>query len=294
MNPKVRVFSTLPEFAKHWVTSCYIPYRIVVESAFAEIFERLDRGKNGRLRAVYLTGLPRSGTTVMKYYFSQYPGLTMQPFDPAGFQVTWGAIRRREENTLRVDKSNHYVQAPWRIFKGCGSRAAICCMVRDPRDSLLSLMSFPESREVPRDYRFWKYWHRTYRNFLDFAEQSPFGRNIFFLRMEDFAAFPVEAKTAYLSWLGIDPEVETINNKYALPEIQEFVSDKVHSWSAVSTEPVERWRRTKLSGEAEKLLAGWRDFPPAAALMSELGYGADALGPLNLQSSNFNIFRRND
>jgi len=291
MNPKVRVFNALPEFAKHWATSCYIPYRSVIETAYAGLYARLDQAADDKLRAVYITGFPRSGTSVMKYYFSQYPGLKMQAFDPAGFQVTWGSVRNREEKTIRVDKSNHYVQSPGKIFKGCGARAAICCMVRDPRDSFLSLMSFPEAREVPRDKGFWEYWHQTYRNFLDFAERSPLGDRIFFLRMEDFSAHPVEAKAKYLSWLGLDVGQSPIDDTYVLPEKQEFVSDKVHAWSAITTEPAERWRKSELSTEIEQLLTGWRDHQPAAALMSELGYAGDKLEPIGIRSDNFHIFR---
>jgi hypothetical protein len=292
MNPKVRLFNALPEFPKRWITSCYIQFRKINEAFYARLYEILDQGDDETLKAVYLTGFPRSGTTVMKYYFSQYPGLQMQKFDPAGFQITWAVVRRTSPDApVLVDKSNHYVQDPRKIFQGCGKRVAICCMVRDPRDSLLSLQSFPESREAPRNADFWIYWYRTYRNFLDFAAQSPFGENIFFLRMEDFAASPVEAKIAYLTWLGLDPKIEPIDDKYKLPETREFVTDKVHSWSSISTEPVERWRTKDLTAETEKLLSGWRDHPQVAALMSELGYRPDSLGPLGLQSGNFNIFR---
>lgn len=288
---RLKIFNHLPDFLKIWATFIYIAIRKVRESVYALVYARNADNASNAIRVVYLTGFPRSGTTVLKYYFSSYPSLKMALFDPAGFFVSWSQSLRQPGKDIIVDKSNHYIQSPELIFKGCGAQAALCCLVRDPRDSLLSLLSFPEAREVPRGAAFWPYWYQTYSHFLDFAEHTPLGNRIFFLRFEDFAIHPCAAKSDYLSWLGIDTNIAPIDSSYPLPEEREFVLDKVHKWKTISSEPVQSWRNKLLSTEEAKLLSGWRDYPPAQKLMEKLGYLDEELQPPTLKAFNFRMFQ---
>lgn len=290
MNLKVRIFILLPEFVKKWITSIYIRYRQVVESLYAFIYAHSGTEPGNELQIVYLTGFPRTGTTAMKYYFGAYPGLEINPFDPAGFYVAWKKVRLTSTPNILVDKSNHYIKSPNLIFKACGESAALCCIVRDPRDSLLSLLTFPEAREVPRGPKFWTYWYRNYNNFLKFAENSDYGSRIYFLRYEDFVTQPVMAKTYYLTWLGLDTGIEKIENTYSVPETREFVIDKVHKSKTITADSLQRWRQDDLPERTVKLLQGWRDYPHVEDLMVQLGYVEDGLAEPTIRPKNFRMF----
>ena len=193
-------------------------------------------------------------------------------------------------SNILVDKSNHYIKSPGTIFKACGEGAVMCCIVRDPRDSLLSLLSFPEAREVPRDLRFWPYWYRNYGNFLKFAENSRYGSRIYFLRYEDLVTHPTLAKADYLTWLGLDVGLEKIDNTYSLPQSREFVEDKVHKWKTITTESLQRWKKEKVDDSTAQLLLGWRDNHQVRELMAKLGYEEDGLRLPRIRPKKFRMF----
>jgi len=243
------------------------------------------------LQIVYLTGFPRTGTTAMKYYFGTYPGLDINAFDPAGFHVAWKKVHSSYTPSILIDKSNHYIKSPDVIFRACGEMAALCCIVRDPRDSLLSLLTFPEAREVPRGSEFWAYWFKNYNNFLEFAENSKYGSRIYFLRYEDFVTQPVMAKTDYLTWLGLDTSIEKIDNTYSVPETREFVYDKVHKWNTITANSLQRWKQVELPEKTLRLLQGWREYPCVQDLMVQLGYVEDGLANPTIRPQNFRMFR---
>jgi len=289
MNIKVRIFILLPELVKKWVTFTYIAYRQVVESVYASIYNYLGTEEGRGLQIVYLTGFPRTGTSVLKYYFGDYPGLDINPFNPTGFHAALRKTRRITTNIL-VDKSNHYIKSPDIIFKACGERTALCCIVRDPRDSLLSLLSFPEAREVPRGHKFWLYWYHQYSEFLNFSENSQYGQRIYFLRYEDFIFQPVMAKTDYLTWLGLDTSIEKIENTYSVPETREFVLDKVHKSKTITADSLQRWKQNALPEKTVKLLRGWRDYPCVEDLMVQLGYVEDGLAEPTIRPQKFRMF----
>ncbi len=290
MNLKVRIFILFPEFVKKWVTLTYIVYRQVVESVYASIYNHTGNKTGKGLQIVYLTGFPRTGTTAMKYYFGSYPGLDINAFDPAGFHVAWKKIRSTSTSSILVDKSNHYIKSPDIIFRACGKMAALCCIVRDPRDSLLSLLTFPEAREVPRGSEFWPYWYRNYNNFLEFAENSKYGSMIYFLRYEDFVTQPSMAKTDYLTWLGLDTSIEKIDDTYSVPETREFVFDKVHKWKTITADSLQRWKQVELPEKTLRLLQGWYEYPCVADLMVQLGYVEGGLADPTIRPKNFRMF----
>jgi hypothetical protein len=291
MNLKVRIFIFFPEFIKKWVTLMYISYRQVVESVYASMYNNLKTEIGNGLKIVYLTGFPRTGTTAMKYYFGANRRLDINPFDPAGFHVAWKKVRSLSTSRILVDKSNHYIKSTDLIFRACGEMAALCCIVRDPRDSLLSLLTFPEAREVPRGLKFWIYWYRNYNTFLEFAENSKYGSRIYFLRYEDFVTQPVMAKTDYLTWLGLDTSIEKIDNTYSVPETREFVYDKVHKQNTITADSLQRWKKVELPEKTLRLLQGWREYPCVADLMVQLGYVEGGLTDPTIRPQNFRMFR---
>lgn len=294
MNLKVKIFILFPEIVKKAITLTYIPYRRVVESLYASAFARFGEEMESGLRIVYLTGFPRTGTTALKYYFGAYPGLEINSFDPAGFFKAWKKVRKVKPSNILVDKSNHYIKSPGTIFKACRESAVMCCIVRDPRDSLLSLLSFSEAREVPRDSRFWAYWYKNYSNFLNFAENSPYGSRIYFLRYEDFVSQPALAKSDYITWLGLDASIEKIDSTYSLPQKREFVEDKVHKRKTITTDSLQRWKKKNIDNITEKLLLGWQSNYQVKALMAKLGYEEDGLRPPKIRPKNFRMFTPND
>jgi hypothetical protein len=290
MNSKVSFFNSFPEFIKKLITLTYIPFRSIAESVYSVIYGRLNICRDGNLRIIYLTGFPRTGTSAMKYYFGAYPGLKIQSFDPSGFFVSWKKATRFRTSDILVDKSNHYIKSPGKIFKACRDQAALCCIVRDPRDSLLSLFTFPEAREVPRGSKFWLYWHYNYNNFLEYAENSPYGSRIYFLRYEDFVRHPCRAKADYLTWLGLDTATKQIDNTYCLPETREFVLDKVHMWKEINTTSLQRWKGLDILDKRNILLQGWQNYPQVEELMTRLGYGKKGLERPKIHPKNFRMF----
>jgi hypothetical protein len=280
----------MPAAAKILLTRAYIPYRNVVESYHAARLNHQLKGPEGRLQVVYLSGFPRTGTTVLKYYFADYPGLVMNAFDPAGFFVAWQRAQSLAAAEILVDKSNHYILSPGTLFRGLGRRMGLCVLTRDPRDSLLSLQTFPESREVPRDIRFWDYWAKTYANFMDFASSTKYGERVLFMRYEDFIAHPIAAKRYYLQWLGLDTGRAEITNRYPLPSKREFRADKVHDHSEIQADGVQRWKEFSDSPEYGVLLNGWRGHTKARAMMETFGYVSDGVANPAMEHANFRFF----
>ena len=67
MDAKLEIFTRLPSVAKVVVTHAYIRYRAFRESMIALTAARRSPPTDGGPRVVYITGFPRTGTTVLKY-----------------------------------------------------------------------------------------------------------------------------------------------------------------------------------------------------------------------------------
>ena len=121
---------------------------------------------------VYMTGMPRTGSSYMKNYIGAHDGLTIMPFEARGFHKTW-ELSLKKGHSICIDKSTHYIRHLSKIFATCGDHVALCCIVRDPRDQLVSLFDFPRHPELPRSCKFWDKWFAQYNGFLEFAEKHP-------------------------------------------------------------------------------------------------------------------------
>ena len=289
MDLRLKIFSRLPRRLQVFVTHAFIRYRALREWLAAIRPPQAAARPDGKPRVVFVTGFPRTGTTVLKYHFGEYPGLRMTKFDPSGFYVPWRDARHSDD--IVIDKSNHYIRSVNHIFKACGEQAAVCCIVRDPRDSLLSLLSFPEAREIPRDVRFWAAWQRQYDHFLSFAARSGLGHRMYLLRYEDFVQHPGEAKRDFLEWLGMDLGLAEITGEYTIPFPDEVKQDKVHQYRAIQQAARETWRHAEMDEATRQLIEGWRTNAPAAELMRSLGYTDGETTAPTLTVDGLHLFR---
>jgi len=140
MSLKVKIYSAMPSFVKEAMTRVYIALRSRREAAAAK---QLGGNHDDSIRVVYITGFPRSGTTMLKYYFAAHDGLRQTAFSPVGFFDAWQQADDAGSDIL-VDKSNHYIYALDTLFKGCGQGARVVVILRDPRDCLVSFAKYEE------------------------------------------------------------------------------------------------------------------------------------------------------
>lgn len=281
----------MPAFAKAAMTRAYIAVRRRREAAAARRLGAEQR--DGRLRVVYITGFPRSGTTMLKYYFSAHPGLVQSPFTPVGFFDVWERAKGRSE--VFVDKSNHYIYSLETLFAGTGHGARVVVVVRDPRDCLVSLASYEENREVPRDGRFWGYWAGQHRALLEFARGSEFGERLFLLRYEDLVRFPEQAKACYLGWLGFDVEASGLDRRYRNEHPGEGWRDSVHDYKEIGAFALQKWASASgLPDWCSSRLQDWQGDGEVAEMMRAFGYDLKGFRDPQLGPGPFALFRPSD
>ena len=261
-------------FARVWLRARYRELRESIEAARVRSKRSLERP-----RVVYLTGLPRTGTSLMKNYLGDAQAFYVMRFQPDGFFVSWREARSRDEIVL--DKATHYLRSLRKIYRAYGGAVAFCCIVRDPRDQFLSLLNLPNiHREVPRNRRFWKYWSDHYQRYLDFAAQHPDVR-CFLLRYEDLVRHPQQAKRQFIEWLGVSLGSDTITDKYKLAHSDDIQDPKVATRSSVTDSSVGKWEYCK-DARVRELQVALPEFPQATDLMRRLGYDRDGYGRLDL------------
>jgi hypothetical protein len=173
---------------------------VLLKRSIIEYFERfrkqplLPDSKHPQI--IYMTGMPRTGSSLMKNYLGDYEGFEIQPFQPKGFQVNWR--KSIESDKILIDKSTHYIRHLEKIHATCKKNVVYCCIIRDPRDQLLSLLNFERHPELPRNNTFWKKWFKQYNSFIQFAEKQETG-DCFLVRYEDLVRYPEEVKKSFLS-----------------------------------------------------------------------------------------------
>ncbi len=287
MSLKVKAYSLMPAFLKEAITRAYIARRKRREKAAAA---KLTPPASDDPKVVYLTGFPRSATTMLKYYFSNYPGLVQGAFTPIGFFDAWS--QAESVDGLLVDKSNHYIYSLEPLFAGCGHGARVAVIVRDPRDCLVSFIKYQENREVPRDERFWAYWSKQHAEMLRFARESEFGKRMFLLRYEDLVRFPEEAKAAFLNWLGFGADAADLDRKYRNEHPGEGWHDSVHDYREVGTHALQKWKQVgELPEWAERALPRWKEDEEASEMMRLFGYTEDGFCDLAIEDGSIAAFR---
>lgn len=290
----LKLYTAMPSAFKRSLTSTYINVRKAKESRAARRLEKLPHAAypDGRPRVCYMSGFPRSGTTMLKYYFGSHPGLVQTSFTTKGFFSAW---EKAEElatgNEILIDKSNHYIYSLENIFRAYGDAVKACIIVRDPRDSLVSFASYQENREVPRDHRYWDYWAHQHQQLIDFAETSPHGKHLFVIRYEELVRFPEHAKAAFLTWLGIPTRADQINREYVNQNPGEGWDDSVHKRRDVSDYAIQKWTKTDpIPSEMVPVLDSWRENAKARQLMHLFGYNADGFTTPALDGPGFTFF----
>jgi hypothetical protein len=287
MSLKVKLYRNMPAFAKELLTHSYIALRQRREKAAAA---RMSPHEGTEPEIVYITGFPRSATTMLKYYFSAHPGLQQNPFNPIGFFDSWQKALQSDD--ILVEKSNHYINSLTPLFAACGRGARVVVVIRDPRDCLVSFAKYQENREVPRTKKYWKYWEQEHTRLLDFAYGSPFADGLFLLRYEDLVSFPREAKSAFLNWMGIETDPDQLDLKYRNEHPEEGWHDSVHDYKEVGKHALQKWKSVgALPPWCVTRLAEQNNHQAVIAMMQKFGYTDEGFGPPNLATGAFTFYQ---
>jgi len=289
MDLKVKIYSAMPAFVKRGMTVAYINLRKFREWKAADVQELPLQGE--RPKIVYMTGFPRAGTTMLKYYFGSHDGLRQTEFNPVGFFGAWNLTAAVENGDILVDKSNHYIYALKKLFAAYGDAVRVCVVIRDPRDSLVSFTKYQENREVPRGGGYWSYWRKQHEELLDFAETDEHGKCIYMIRYEELVRHPEQAKIDFLKWLDLDVDEAQIDRSYEVHNPGESWHDSVYEHKEVGSHALQKWKQMEnLPNWAERLLPAWKEDAKVAALMKRFGYNEDGFSDPELSEEKFGFF----
>ena len=288
MDIKVKIYQSMPAVAKLGMTTGYIQLRKWREEREAR--RGRPQVEPEPVQVVYLSGFPRSGTTMLKYYFASHEGVKQSPFNPKGFFEAWDQAKTCDE--ILADKSNHYIYAVENLFAAYGRAVRLCVIVRDPRDCLVSFTKYQENREVPRDQGYWPYWSRQHARLLHFGEESEFGDCLYLVRYEDLVRFPEASKADFLKWLGFEVSAEDLDRRYRNENPEEGWHDSVHDYREVNDHALQKWRQAgKLPGWARENLAGWKRHPQTSELMKAFGYDEEGFTEPQFVAEKCRFFR---
>jgi len=246
------------------------------------------RSGTKRPRVVYITGMPRTGTSLAKNYMGAHRGLEVMRFQRYGFVHAW-QFSRRTENIV-VDKATHYIHSVWKIYRAYGRSVAFYCLVRDPRDELASLLETDKHREVYRDQRFWKQWARTYERYLEFAAFQGKPSLCYLIRYEDFVRRPIAAKIHFLKWLDVVPDTETMTPDYGIIHEDDTQDWKLRDGRKITTDSVGRWKRPPWQHQ-RALFEQWKRVDRVASVMESFGYGEQGCTGWFQSISGLTVFR---
>lgn len=229
------------------------------------------------IRMVSVLSMPRTGSTLAKRYLGAFEAVDIAPLQD--FETSL-AQSRGASSAIVLDKKTDNIKRLHRIVPQTRGDVAFICLVRDPRDQLLSLAETDRHRPVPRDAQFWPYWVHRYRRALRVLRRlAALDVPVALVRYEDLATRPVEVKGAFLAWLGL--EAHELDDGYAAVSGDTAVSRredwKAHEHSRVHSSSVGRY--TEADGEIADAIDAYRYYAPARRLMTELGYRPD--GPPN-------------
>ncbi|MGG7645449.1 sulfotransferase family protein [Rhodovulum sp. YNF3179] len=214
---------------------------------------------------IYMTGMPRTGSSFLKNYLGDYPGLKIMPFERRGFFISWEKSFEMEE--ILVDKSTHYIRHIEKIIATCGDKVAFCCIVRDPRDQLVSLFEFDRHPELERDERFWKKWVTQYERYMDLSNKN---KNFYLIRYEDLVKNSCVEKIKFLKWLNI-PLSRPVKSSYKVAYKNDIQDEKVSEKNEPTQNSIGRYRSARDTRHIE-ILNYYKRYDAAKKLMEKLGY----------------------
>ena len=247
------------------------------------------RSETNGPRVVYITGMPRTGTSLAKNYMGAHRGLEVMRFQRYGFVHAW-QFSKGTENIV-VDKATHYIHSVRKIYRTYGTSVAFYCLVRDPRDELASLFETDKHREVYRDQRFWKQWARTYERYLEFAAVQGRPSLCYLIRYEDFVRWPIAAKSHFLKWLGLNPDTETITRDYGIIHEDDTQDWKLKDRRKITADSVGRWKKV-LWQSHQALFEQWKRIDRVASLMERFGYGEEGCYDQSANMRGLTIFKK--
>jgi hypothetical protein len=221
------------------------------------------------VRMVSVLSMPRTGSTLAKRYLGAFQAVEIAPLQDFEKSLE----QARSGSAILFDKKTDNIKRLHQIIPATRGEVAFVCLVRDPRDELLSLSEIDRHRPVPRDARFWPYWVHRYTRVLKVLRRlRAFGIPAALVRYEDLAMRPVDVKRAFLAWMGLD--AEAVDEAYEAVADDEAVSRredwKAHQHSRVHSSSVGRYRSAE--GEIAKAISAFTQYPPASRLMKKLGY----------------------
>jgi hypothetical protein len=230
--------------------------------------------KATQIRMISILSMPRTGSTLAKRYLGAFDAVEIAPLQH--FEKSLEQARNATDGRLLLDKKTDNIKRLHQIIPAIRGEVGFVCLVRDPRDELLSLSETDRHRPVPRDGRFWPYWVHRYRRALKALRRlSGLGVPVALVRYEDLATHPVEVKRSFLEWLSLDPR--ELDENYDTVTGDESISSredwKAHQHSRVHDSSVGRWKSA--SGEVRAAIEAHRQYRPARRLMRKLGYVLD-------------------
>jgi hypothetical protein len=234
-------------------------------------------------RVVYIIGLPRTGSTLMKRYMGEFPShFEIAPFGE--YQQAW-LLAEQHPNRIIIDKKTGNLSLIEQIYLEYGNQVRFAAIVRDPRDELVSLVETERHPEIPKDEAFWQFWLEKYQAFLDFAQKhARRGMHSALIRYEDLVRRPAAAKRDFVAWLNIDVQSVEFTRHYtstveSIAQGTNLSEDwKVHQTNSVHADSVGRWQVVANPATADQV-SRYRQHPGVVDLMRALGYG-DTLGEL--------------
>ena len=285
-NLRAELKKVLYEFS--WRKQIYIRHLF---EFFARFNSLKSKPPNKFPSLILMTGMPRTGSSLMKNYFGDYPGLKIMPFERRGFHISWE--KTAQEDDIIVDKSTHYIRNLKKIIAACGKHVAICCIIRDPRDQLRSLIAFDRHPELPRSKKFWMKWYKQYSSFFKTAQKSP--ENKFFLiRYEDLVRYPKEAKIDFIKWIGLNVKSEIITPSYKIAHADDRQDTKVIKKNKIEDKSIGNYKNIQNSSDV-KLIESFSNFNDVSSLMADFGYNPFSLEDKSLRVlNNIHFFTPNE
>lgn len=231
-------------------------------------------------RIVFITGMPRSGTTLAKRYLGEHPELVIAP--PGKYQDGWAFAVEAPQGKIIVFKNTRNMSILNEIYTAYGNKAWFLCVVRDPRDELTSLFETDIHPEIPRNEMFWALWKERYLLFFDFARiYSNKGTRVAIVRYEDLVLNPSRTKATFLKWLRLLP-AELGTSYQTIPEIalgpRRGEDWKTHKNGNIHTESLGRWCQESNPKRLQTMLY-YKQCADIVKLMCMLGYGEEITDP---------------
>ncbi len=267
------------------LTKSIVSYRMLRET-LESIFNKQNRRPAGGPDVVYMTGLPRTGSSLMKNYLGDSDRLQIIKFQKTGFPNAWKLSQKTE--AIVIDKATHYIRDIAKIYKTYADTVGFCCIVRDPRDIILSLMENHRHLEYPRSEKFWSKWLQAYKGFTDYCERvNP--QHSFMLRYEDLVRYPREVKAAFLNFLGLEGVVESSDLQIAFEDDDQDY--KLKDKNRIDSSSIEKYRQLQLDNSTGRLLDSLQYYPEVVEFMKKFGYEIDGLNEEIYLFKGVNIFQ---